>query len=81
MATGKHVILSGMREWISDCVCSAQCLQEKYKQQSEEEKYLEVISVDVHTRFTGDSVRIDIRYPVFEKGDNKVRLIDKINNK
>lgn len=45
-ANGKHVILSGLKNWISDSFCVSQCLAQKKNSPS-----IDVIAVEVHTRY------------------------------
>lgn len=63
-ASGKHVILSNHRDWISDGFCSSQCTKDTNfgNSQYSPPKPVSVLSLQVHTRSLGTVAHIDVMY-------------------
>ena len=62
-ASGKHVILSNQRDWISDGYCSGHCtLDYAIDTTDENPSAVLVLGYDVHTRSLGTVAHIDVQY-------------------
>lgn len=59
-ATGQHVLLTNMSEWVSDSVCSGHCTRATAL--GMENEGIDVVAFDVHTRSLGKIARMDVRY-------------------
>ena len=62
-ASGKHVLLSNQRDWISDGYCSGHCTRDYVVDTSNTPPTpVSVMGLEIHTRSLGTVAHIDIQY-------------------
>ena len=62
-ASGKHVLLSNQRDWISDGYCSGHCTRDYIVDTSTSPPSpVSVLGFEIHTRALGSLAHIDVQY-------------------
>ena len=62
-ASGKHVILSNQRDWITDGYCSGHCTVDyNIDTTNENPSPVQIMGLEVHTRSLGTVAHIDVQY-------------------
>ena len=67
-ASGKHVLLSNQRDWISDGHCSGHCTTDYIVDTSDTPPTpVSVLAFEIHTRSLGTVAHIDVQYSQGQK--------------